>query len=79
MYPYTIDENSDISLLFRTKKNDGKKSGLYAEFGTTKRFNEPNVFFSAARSLVEKSAGLCVPSELINLADEKEVKRIVKD
>lgn len=78
-YPYTVDENSNISLLFRCKKMDSKKSWLYTDFGTTLRDNEPNILFSAARSFVSKSAGLCLPSELVNLPHPAEIKRIVKE
>ena len=52
---------------------------MYAGFGSTIKYNEPNILFTAARSLVSKSAGLCVPSELASLAVPKEVKRVVLD
>lgn len=52
---------------------------MYAGFGTSIKENEPNILFSAARSLVSKSAGLCLPSELTSLALPREIKRIVHD
>ena len=52
---------------------------MYAGFGSTIKYNEPNILFTAARSLVSKSAGLCVPSELASSAVPKEVKRVVLD
>ena len=79
MYIYTIDENSDVSILMRCKKTDSKQCGMYQDFGTTLRENEPNILFSAARSFVSKSAGLFVPSERYNLTQALEIKRIVKE
>ena len=79
MYAYTIDENSDIAILMRCKKTDSKQCGMYQDFGTTLRENEPNILFSAARSFIAKSAGLFVPSERANIAQPLEIKQIVKD
>jgi hypothetical protein len=79
MYAYTIDDNSDIAILMRCKKTDSKQCGMYQDFGTTLRENEPNILFSAARSFISKSAGLFVPSERGNLSQPLEIKRIVKD
>jgi hypothetical protein len=62
-FPYTLDENSDISILFRCKKTDSKQSGMYQDFGTTLKENEPNILFSAARSYIAKCAGLFLESE----------------
>jgi hypothetical protein len=47
----------------RCKKSDSKQIGMYSDFGTTLRENEPNILFSAARSFISKSAGLLVKSE----------------
>ncbi len=52
---------------------------MYAGFGSSIKNNEPNILFAAARSLVSKSAGLCLPSELTSLALPREIKRIVHD
>jgi hypothetical protein len=79
MYAYTIDENSDISILMRCKRSDSKQCGMYQDFGTTLRENEPNILFSAARSFVAKSAGLFVPSEYKNLSQALEIKRIARE
>lgn len=79
MYVYTIDENSEVAFLMRCKKTDSKQCGMYQDFGTTLRENEPNILFSAARSLISKSAGLFVPSERSNILLPLEIKRIVKD
>jgi hypothetical protein len=78
-FPYTIDENSQLSILFRCKKSDSKQQGMYADFGTTLKDNEPNILFSAARSYVAKTAGLCLDSELSNLSLPFEIKRILKE
>jgi hypothetical protein len=79
VFAYTIDENSDIAILMRCKKTDSKQCGMYQDFGTTLRENEPNILFSAARSFIAKSAGLFVPSERSNITQPLEIKRIVKD
>ena len=79
IFPYAIDENSEISILFRRKKIDSKQCGMYMGFGTSVKYNDPNVLFSAARSLVTKSAGLLVASELPNLSMPREIRRIVQD
>jgi hypothetical protein len=49
------------------------------DFGTTLRPSEPNIFFSAARSFIDKTAGLCVPSEFNNLQLPLEIKRIIRE
>ena len=79
IFPYAIDENSELSILFRRKKIDSKQCGMYMGFGTSVKYNDPNVLFSAARSLLTKSAGLLVASELPNLSMPREIKRIVQD
>ena len=53
--------------MMRCKKTDSKQIGMYSDFGTTLRENEPNIMFSAARSFIHKSAGLLVKSEHTNL------------
>lgn len=52
---------------------------MYSDFGTTLRENEPNIIFSAARSFVQKSAGILVKSEFHNLDQALEIKRIAKE
>lgn len=59
-FVYTIDENSELSFLLRSKKLDSKSNGMYTDFGTSLKESEPNILFSAARSFVTKTAGLCV-------------------
>ena len=61
----------------RHKRNETKKGSIYTDFGTKLRVTEPNILFSAARSLILKSAGCCLPSECTNLALPLEIKRIV--
>jgi len=65
--------------MMRCKKTDSKQIGMYSDFGTTLRENEPNILFSAARSFVQKSAGLLVKSEYVNLDQPLETKRIAKE
>lgn len=52
---------------------------MYSDFGTTLRENEPNILFSAARSFVQKSAGILAKSEQHHLASPLEIKRIAKE
>ena len=52
---------------------------MYTGFGTKIKYCEPNILFSAARSLVSKSAGLLLPSQLKYLGQSREVKRIVNE
>lgn len=63
VFPYSISHNSELAFLMRCKKSDSKQIGMYSDFGTTLRENEPNILFSAARSFISKSAGLLVKSE----------------
>ena len=79
IFPYTIDENSEMSILFRRKKIDSKQCGMYMGFGSSVKHSEPNILFSAARSIMTKSAGLLVASELANLSQPREIKRIIQD
>ena len=79
VFPYSLDEQSEMAILFRCMKIQAKQNGMYAGFGSSIKHNEPNILFSAARSLVSKSAGLCLPSELTSLALPREIKRIVQD
>ena len=62
-FPYTISHNSELAFMMRCKKTDSKQIGMYSDFGTTLRENEPNILFSAARSFIEKSAGILAKSE----------------
>ena len=78
-FVYTIDENSELSFLLRSKQVDSKQLGMYMDFGTTLRESEPNILFSAARSFIDKTAGLCVPSEFTNLQLPLEIKRILRE
>ena len=52
---------------------------MYMDFGTTLRESEPNIFFAAARSFIDKTAGLCLPSEFSNLQLPLEIKRIIRE
>jgi len=78
-FAYTIDENSELSFLMRSRKLDSKSNGMYTDFGTHLKESDPNIFFSAARSFVTKTAGLCFKSEQDNLSLPLEIKRIVRE
>jgi hypothetical protein len=62
-FPYTVNENGEVVLLMRNKK-DSKNPNMYVDFGTTIKENDPNIFYSVAKSFISKTAGLCLASEL---------------
>ena len=68
-----------MAILFRCMKISAKQNGMYSGFGSSIKANHPNILFTAAKSLISKSAGLCLPSELTGLALPREIKRIVQD
>jgi len=63
----------------RSKKLGSKSNGMYTDFGTYLKESDPNIFFSAARSFVNKTVGLCSRSEQNNLEDKLEIKRIARE
>jgi hypothetical protein len=77
-FPYTLNENGEVVLLLRNKK-DSKNPDFYTEFGTTVKENEPNIFYSAARSFLTKTASLFVASELESLNSATEVEKKLKE
>jgi hypothetical protein len=79
LFPYTINEQSELSILFRCNKMNSKQAGLYQEFGSSLKENEPNILFTAARSFLVKSGGLFFSSEIQNLSNPLEIKRIAKE
>lgn len=61
-FPFSINENGELALLMRNKK-DGKNPELYSDFGTTIKecmvsiyqcwlIGDPNIFYSVARSFI---------------------------
>ena len=52
---------------------------MYMGFGTSIKHNEPNILFSAARSIISKGGGLLVTSELANLSIPREIRRIIQE
>lgn len=78
-FAYSIDTNGDLAYLMRKKLNESKQMGMFTDFGTTLKVQDPNIFFSAARSYIAKTAGLCVPSESLNIRMPLEIKRIIKE
>lgn len=77
-YPYTLNENGEVALLMRNKK-DSKNSEYYLDFGTTVKESDPNILYSAARSYLAKSGGLCLASELEVVNSHSEVEKRLKD
>lgn len=66
LFPYSLDENGEVVLLMRNKK-ESKNPTSFIGFGTSIKECDPNIFYSAARSYIIKTFGLCVPSEIENL------------
>ena len=77
-YPYTVNETGDVVLLMRNKK-DSKNPNFYVDFGTTIRENEPNILFSATRSYLVKTLGLCLGSEVQNINNIQYVEKKLND
>jgi hypothetical protein len=48
-FPYTLNENGEVALLMRNKK-DSKNPEFYVDFGTTIKETDPNILYSVARS-----------------------------
>jgi hypothetical protein len=76
--PYTLNENGEVALLLRNKK-DSKNPDYYIDFGTTVKEADPNIFYSAARSYLQKTGGLCLASELEVLNSTSEVEKRLKE
>jgi hypothetical protein len=60
-------------------KKDSKIPHLYKDFGTTFKETDPNIFYSVARSYIQKTFGLFLPSEIDNLESLSEVERKIKE
>ena len=77
-YPYTISDNADIVLMFRSKK-DSKNSPYYADFGTSIKEKDVNILFAVARSYIHKTAGLCLASEVDCMSNYVEIEKKVRE
>ena len=79
-WPYTISENAEVVILMRSKK-DSKNVPYYQDFGTSIRGGDKdvNILFAAARSYINKTAGLCLASELESLSNSTEVEKRVRE
>lgn len=64
-FPYSLNEQGGVVLLLCQKKDS--KSDYYLGFGTSVKEQDPNIYYSAARSFIKKTQGLCVASEIDNL------------
>ncbi len=78
-YPYSLNENGEVVLLLRNKK-DSKNAPYYVDFGSTYRENDGNIIYTAVRSYLNKTAGgLCLASELETLATPSELEKKLKE
>lgn len=75
-YPYSLSDLGEIVLLMRSKK-DSKNAPYYVDFGTTvdeyPANKDVNIIFAAARSFLGKTGGICLASELENMANSTEL------
>ena len=77
-YPYSLNENGEVVLLLRNKK-DSKNAPYYVDFGSTYRENDGNIVYTAVRSYLNKTAGLCLASELETLVSPPDLDKKLKD
>jgi len=57
VFPYSIDPQGDLVILFRTNSK-GPSPGLYEDFGCRINKNEPSIYFTAVRGFMARSFGL---------------------
>ena len=62
-FPYSLNEDSEVVLLMRNKKGS-KNPDFYVDFGTSYKESDPCILYSAARSYLKKTGGLCLASEI---------------
>ncbi len=81
-YAYSLSDLGEIVLLMRNKK-DSKYANYYMDFGTTldeyPANKDVNIIFSAARSFLQKTGGICLVSELENMANSAELMKRIND
>jgi len=81
-FPYSLSDLGEVVFLMRNKK-DSKNSPYYVGFGST--FSEypackdVNILFSAARSYLDKTGGVCLASELEIMANPAELNRRMQE
>ncbi len=78
LFPYSLNDNGEVVLFMRNKK-ESKNPQSYTGFGTSIKECDPNIFYSAARSYIIKTFGLCVPSELETLNNQQEIEKRIKE
>jgi 8-oxo-dGTP pyrophosphatase MutT (NUDIX family) len=74
--PFAVDKNGNLYFLFQ-KSNEGKKAGLYTDFGGSAVSSE-NILLTAVREFCEETAGIVLSREDIPLTckniGEKEIQ-----
>jgi hypothetical protein len=62
----------------RNKRNS-KNPDYYIDFGCSFKENDPCIFYSAAKSYLKKSGGLCLSSEIHQLDKTYEIIKILTE
>lgn len=60
-------------------KKDSKNSPYYTDFGSTLKDSDYSIAYTAVKSYLNKTACLCVASELESLSNYSEVDKKLKD
>ena len=82
-FPYSLNDLGEVVFLLRNKK-DSKNAPYYTGFGTSSFAEYPacrdvNILFSAARSYLDKTGGVCLASELEIMANPAELNRRMQE
>lgn len=77
-YPYSLNDNGEVVILFRNKK-DSKNSPYYTDFGSTHKECDYSIVHTAVKSFMQKTACLIVPSELEYMQSFEELERKLKE
>ncbi|CDW71898.1 UNKNOWN [Stylonychia lemnae] len=77
-YPYTLNDNGEVVLLMRNKK-DSKNSPFYTDFGSSLKDSDYSIVYTAVKSYLTKTACLCVGSELENLSNYSEIEKRLRE
>lgn len=81
-FPYSLSDLGEVVFLMRNKK-DSKNSPYYVGFGTNlvdyPACKDVNILFSAARSYLDKTGGVCLASELEIMANPAELNRRMQE
>ena len=81
-FAYSLSDQGEVVLLMRNKR-DSKNSPYYVDFGTTLKeypaSKDVNIVFSATRSFISKTGGICLASELELMTNPTELSKRLQD